>query len=100
MDYLLEAYMLEKAIQYNVKRKKYLETLTKYYFEDVGIRNAGLDFRQQEENHITENIIFNELKIRGYRVDVEVVEVWDKNTWRTFKPGYSDQTGKIRTHRL
>jgi hypothetical protein len=79
IDYLLEAYMLEKAMQYDVKGKKYLETLTKYYFEDVGLRNARLDFRQQEENHIMENIIFNELKIRGYRVDVGVVEVWENN---------------------
>lgn len=80
IDYLLEAYMLEKAMQYDVKGKKYLETLTKYYFEDVGLRNARLDFRQQEENHIMENIIFNELKIRGYRVDVGVVEVWENNS--------------------
>lgn len=77
IDYLLEAFMIEKAMQYDVKGKKYLETLTKYYFEDVGLRNARLDFRQQEENHIMENIIFNELKMRGYRVDVGVVELWE-----------------------
>lgn len=79
IDYLLEAFMIEKAMQYDVKGKKYLETLTKYYFEDVGLRNARLDFRQQEENHIMENIIFNELKMRGYRVDVGVVELWESD---------------------
>ncbi|MGN0458854.1 MAG: ATP-binding protein [Eubacterium sp.] len=79
IDYLLEAFMIEKAMQYDVKGKKYLETLTKYYFEDIGLRNARLDFRQQEENHIMENIIFNELKMRGYRVDVGVVELWESD---------------------
>ena len=70
---------MDKAIRYDVKGKKYIETPSKYYFTDIGIRNAQLNFRQQEENHIMENIIFNELKIRGYRVDVGVVEIVETN---------------------
>ena len=75
LDYLTDAFLMDKALRYDVKGKKYIETPTKYYFVDVGIRNAKLNFRQQEENHIMENIIFNELKLRGYRVDVGLVEV-------------------------
>ena len=81
LTYLQDAFIVEKAIRYNIKGKKYINTLSKYYFSDVGIRNAILDFRQQEENHIMENIIYNELKIRGFHVDVGVVEhkTTDKN---------------------
>ncbi len=60
-----------------MKGKKYINTPAKYYFEDVGLRNARLNFRQQEENHIMENIIYIELRSRGYRVDVGVVEVYE-----------------------
>ena len=74
LTYLCESFMTEKAIRYNIKGKKYINTLSKYYFTDIGVRNAILDFRQQEENHIMENIIYNELKIRGFQVDVGVVE--------------------------
>ncbi len=81
LTYLQNAFIVEKAIRYNIKGKKYINTLSKYYFSDVGIRNAILDFRQQEENHIMENIIYNELKIRGFLVDIGVVEhkTTDKN---------------------
>ncbi len=79
LGYLTDAFLMDKALRYDVKGKKYIETPSKYYFSDVGIRNAQLNFRQQEENHIMENIIFNELKIRGYRVDVGVVEVVETN---------------------
>ncbi|MGN0177927.1 MAG: ATP-binding protein [Monoglobaceae bacterium] len=75
LDYLTDAFLMDKALRYDVKGKKYIETPSKYYFVDVGIRNAKLNFRQQEENHIMENIIFNELKIRGCRVDVGLVEI-------------------------
>ena len=71
--------MLHKAYRYDVKGKKYLDTPLKYYFTDIGLRNARLGFRQQEENHLMENIIFNELIIRGYKVDVGVVTVSEKN---------------------
>ena len=76
---LEDAFLLSKARRYDVKGKKYISTPFKYYFEDVGLRNARLNFRQQEENHIMENIIFNELRYRGYSVDVGVVEVREKN---------------------
>ncbi|WP_300939523.1 ATP-binding protein [Bacteroides acidifaciens] len=81
LTYLQDAFIVEKAIRYDIKGKKYINTLSKYYFSDVGIRNAILDFRQQEENHIMENIIYNELKIRGFHVDIGVVEhkTTDKN---------------------
>ena len=79
LGYLTDAFLMDKAKRYDVKGKKYIETPSKYYFTDIGIRNAQLNFRQQEENHIMENIIFNELKIRGYRVDVGVVEITETN---------------------
>lgn len=81
LTYLQDAFVVEKAIRYDIKGKKYINTLSKYYFSDVGVRNAILDFRQQEENHIMENIIYNELKIRGFHVDIGVVEhkTTDKN---------------------
>lgn len=75
LKYLQDAFIIEKASRYDVKGKKYIETPQKYYFTDIGIRNSFLDFRQIEENHIMENIIYIELKRRGYNVDVGVVEV-------------------------
>ena len=73
-DYLIDAFLVSKAVRFDVKGKKYIGSPVKYYFEDVGLRNARLNFRQSEENHIMENIIYNELRIRGYNVDVGVVE--------------------------
>lgn len=80
IDYFEDAFLISKAARYDIKGKKYINTPIKYYFEDVGLRNARLNFRQQEENHIMENIIYNELRIRGYNVDVGIVEVFQKNT--------------------
>lgn len=74
LDYFIDAFMMYKAFRYDIKGKKYLETPLKYYFTDVGLRNARLNFRQQEENHIMENIIYNELLAREFDVDVGVVE--------------------------
>ena len=74
LSYMEYAFLIEKSIRYNIKGKKYINTLSKYYFSDLGIRNALLGFRQQEESHIMENIIYNELRIRGYHVDVGLVE--------------------------
>ena len=73
--YLKEAFVIRKAERFDVKGRKYIGTLSKYYFEDLGIRNALINFRQQEENHIMENVIYNELCLRGYQVDVGQVEV-------------------------
>ena len=75
LTYLQEAFVVNRAERYDVKGRKYIGTLSKYYFEDLGIRNALINFRQQEENHIMENIIYNELRIRGYQVDVGQVEI-------------------------
>lgn len=80
LDMLIDAFIITKALRYDVKGKKYLNTPLKYYFTDVGLRNARLNFRQQEENHIMENIIFNELMIREFDVDVGVVEYNYKDT--------------------
>lgn len=74
LAYLQNAFIVEKATRYDVKGKKYINSLNKYYFTDTGIRNVLLDFRQLEETHIMENVIYNELKIRGYSVDVGAVE--------------------------
>lgn len=74
MQYLENAFLFEGAKRYNVKGRKYYESIKKYYVVDVGLRNARLNFRQQEITHIMENVIYNELRIRGYLVDVGVVE--------------------------
>ena len=79
LNYLTESFLLKKAIRFNIKGKKYINTLSKYYFTDIGLRNAILDMRQQEETHIMENIIYNELIIRGYNVDVGMVEIKKKD---------------------
>lgn len=79
IDYLLDAFLINKVERFDVKGKKYISTPSKYYFTDIGLRNARLNFRQQEENHLMENIIYNELLMRGYNVDVGVVEVRDEN---------------------
>ena len=82
IKYIEDSFIVNKSDRYDVKGKKYISTPQKYYFSDIGLRNARLNFRQQEENHIMENIIYNELVIRGYNVDVGVVEVRDKNKCR------------------
>lgn len=74
IEYLEDAFVINKANRYNVKGRKYIGTPLKYYFEDVGLRNARLGFRQIEETHIMENVVYNELRSRGYSVDVGVVE--------------------------
>lgn len=74
LDYLQDAFLVEKAVRYDIKGKKYINTPAKYYFVDLGLRNARLSFRQQEYTHIMENVIYNELRLRGYSVDVGVVE--------------------------
>ena len=79
LSYFEDAFIIEKALRYDIKGKKYIDTPYKYYFTDIGIRNSFLNFCQQEENHIMENIIYIELKRRGFKVDVGVVEVRDKS---------------------
>ncbi len=73
IDYLRDSFLIDSAIRYDIKGKKHINTPSKYYFTDLGLRNARLNFRQVEETHVMENIIFNELKVRGYNVDVGVV---------------------------
>jgi predicted AAA+ superfamily ATPase len=84
LEYLQEAFLIEKAQRYDVKGKKYINSLSKYYFCDLGLRNALLDFRQQEETHLMENVIYNELRMRGFSVDVGVVEVKGRGVDRTW----------------
>lgn len=80
LNYLEDAFIIEKSLRYDIKGKKYIETPYKYYFTDMGIRNAFINFRQTEENHLMENVIYNELKRRGFNVDVGVVEVREKSS--------------------
>lgn len=79
ISFLLDAYIISEAMRYDVKGRKYIGTNSKYYFNDIGIRNAVINFRQQEPTHIMENIIYNELVGRGYSVDVGNVETWFNN---------------------
>ena len=74
IDYLIDAFMISKVERFDIKGKRYIGSPAKYYFEDIGLRNARLNFRQVEITHIMENIIYNELRIRGYKVDVGLVE--------------------------
>ena len=74
IEYMEEAFLISKAQRYDVKGRKYIGTPLKYYFEDVGLRNARIGFRQTEENHIMENVIYNELRLRGFNVDVGMVK--------------------------
>lgn len=89
IGYLMDAFFISKAERYDIKGKKYIASPFKYYFTDVGLRNAQLNFRQQEENHIMENIIYNELLVRGFNVDVGVVEITER-----------DESGKPARKRL
>ncbi|MCD7797362.1 MAG: ATP-binding protein [Clostridiales bacterium] len=75
LDYLCDAFVVSKAVRYDIKGKKYIDTLQKYYFTDIGLHNARINFRQLEENHTMENVIYNELLSRGFNVDVEIVEL-------------------------
>jgi predicted AAA+ superfamily ATPase len=78
MEYLEEAFLFEGAKRYNIKGNKYFESIKKYYSADVGLRNAKLNYRQQDVGHIMENVVYNELRIRGFTVDVGLVEVREK----------------------
>ena len=79
IEYLCDSFLIDSALRYDVKGKRYIDTPVKYYFTDMGLRNARLNFRQLEETHAMENIIFNELKLRGYNVDVGVITQNDTN---------------------
>ena len=79
IDYLCDSFLIDSAIRYDVKGKRYIDTPVKYYFTDMGLRNARLNFRQIEETHSMENIIFNELKMRGFNVDVGVIVQYHTN---------------------
>lgn len=84
-----DAFLIEEALRYDVKGRKYIGTETKYYFCDLGLRNTVLNLRQQEETHIMENVIYNELRMRGYLVDVGLVECWT-----------TDENGKRKRSKL
>ncbi len=73
IDYFCDSFLIDSAFRYDIKGKKYIDTPVKYYFTDLGLRNASLNFRQLEETDTMENIIFNELKMRGFNVDIGVV---------------------------
>ena len=79
IDYLCDSFLIDSAVRYDIKGKKYIDTPVKYYFTDLGLRNARLNFRQLEEPHTMENIIFNELKMRGFNVDVGLITLNQTN---------------------
>ncbi len=79
LEYLSDSFLINASFRYDIKGKRYIETPLKYYFSDIGLRNARLNFRQPEETHTMENIIYNELLRRGYNVDVGVVQISEKN---------------------
>ena len=79
LDYMQDAFLMERAVRYDIKGRKYIDTPAKYYFEDLGLRNVRLNFRQTEHTHLMENLIYNELRMRGYSVDVGQVVQNTKN---------------------
>lgn len=79
LDYMQDAFLMERAVRYDIKGRKYIDTPAKYYFEDLGLRNVRLNFRQTEHTHLIENLIYNELRMRGYSVDVGQVTQNTKN---------------------
>ena len=89
LDYCVDSFLIERAKRYDIKGKKFIESPLKYYFTDIGLRNARLNFSEIEETHIMENIIFNELKCRGFNVDVGIVEY-----------NYKDEEGKSKRKQL
>ena len=78
IQYLEDAFLVNKAIRFDIKGRKYINSLAKYYYEDIGLRNARLNFRQIEETHIMENIIYNELQYRGFQIDIGVLDKYTK----------------------
>lgn len=78
LEYLMDSFLIDKAMRYDIKGKKYIDTPSKYYFTDLGLRNSRLNFRQIEDTHSLENVIYNELKIRGFSVDVGIVIINQK----------------------
>lgn len=79
IDYLCDSFLVEKSTRYDIKGKRYVNSPYKYYFMDLGLRNARINFRQSERSHLMENMIYNELKVRGFNVDVGVVPVVTKD---------------------
>lgn len=79
LDYICDSFLIEKATRYDIKGKRYIDSPYKYYFVDCGLRNARLNFRQTEPSHLMENVIYNELRVRGYNVDVGVVPIRRRN---------------------
>jgi predicted AAA+ superfamily ATPase len=80
LKYLTESFLFSEAVRYDIKGKKYFDYPSKYYCTDIGLRNVRLGLRQQEETHIMENLIYNELVVRGFHVDVGVIPIAEKNT--------------------
>lgn len=96
IKYIEDSFIVNKSDRYDVKGKKYIQTPQKYYFSDIGLRNARLNFRQQEENHIMENIIYNELLLRGYNADVGVVELREGNQRKQLEVDFVCNLGNKR----
>ena len=96
IHYFKEAFIIDSAMRFDIKGKKYISTPYKLYFEDVGLRNARIDFRQVEYTHIMENIIYNELKYRGYKVDVGVVEIRENNIRKQLEVDFVANKGSKR----
>ena len=85
LDYLEDSFLVEAAVRYDIKGKAYIETPKKFYFSDLGLRNARINFRQFEQTHSMENVIYNELRMRGYSVDVGIVPVAEKDAYGNVK---------------
>ena len=98
LSYMEDAFLIEKSVRYDIKGRKYIGTLSKYYFQDVGLRNALLNFRQVEETHIMENVIYNELRSCGYSVDVGMIEARTANERKQLEVDFVANKGDKRCY--
>ncbi|MBO7700743.1 MAG: ATP-binding protein, partial [Eubacteriaceae bacterium] len=98
LSYLEDAFIVSKAQRYDVRGRKYIGSPQKYYFADIGLRNARLNFRQQEETHLMENAIYNELALRGYNVDVGVVEIRENGRHVQIEVDFVCNRGSLRIY--
>ena len=96
LSHMEDAFLIEKALRYDIKGRKYIGSQAKYYFQDMGIRNALLSFRQAEENHIMENVIYNELRARGFMVDVGVMPARHDRQYRQLEVDFVANAGSTR----
>lgn len=96
LDYFIDSFLVEVATRYDIKGREYIDTPLKFYFSDLGLRNARINFRQFEQPHLMENVIYNELRIRGFSVDVGVVNIKERGVRKQLEVDFVCNLGSKR----